>query len=414
MADTTLDFASLDAQVDPSTEVQQEQIVDQSQEVQQTDQSQQTQQEVQVDGRRGPQNVRNAIKAASEAMPEQAAHFKELGNAYFREQAYKQAFPTPQEAASAKQLIEGVGGVEGITTIQQRAASFDQQDLALKDGNPEVLDAFFKDFPEGAAALAPHYMEKLAAANPTAFSAAIAPHAISMLEQAGVGGHLDSILNETDPARAKALVQQLAEWFRGQKSNVAQLKTQPQKNPAADRITEQQKQLETEREQLFSERVSEKVTSSVNPEIQKTVDQYAKQYKLNDTQKMHFQNALQQKIVAEMNGDKTYKQQVDLRKANKGRTHDSVASYISSEFNRRLKDAAFATAKEIYGAPRGQATATTGVVKAGTPTTAPGGGPLKVSQRPPDNMLDLARPGADMDLIRGRGYTKDGRFISWR
>ena len=48
-----------------------------------------------VDGRRGPANIRNSIKAASEALPEQAQAFKDLGNAYFREQAYKQHFATP-------------------------------------------------------------------------------------------------------------------------------------------------------------------------------------------------------------------------------------------------------------------------------------------------------------------------------
>ena len=60
------------------------------------------------------------------------------------------------------------------------------------------------------------------------------------------------------------------------------------------------------------------------------------------------------------------------------------------------------------------ATPGTGQPRAGQPQTAPGGGPLRVSARPTDSQLDLNRPGADLLLIQGRGYLKDGRLVSWR
>jgi hypothetical protein len=371
------------------------------------------QQTEQLDGRKGPQNIRGAIKAASEALPDQAGHYKELGNAYFREQAYKQHFPTPQEAATAKQLIEGVGGIEGVTTLQSRAAAIDLQDNALKAGDPAVLDSFFKDFPQGAVALAPAYMERLQKADPAAFSAAIAPHAIAMLDQAGLAQHLETALNEPDLNRKNALLKQAFDWMASQKQATKNFQAAPQKNPAEDRLKEQQTQLQQEREELFVNTVREKVNSAVTPELTKAVDQYAKQYKLSDTQKAHFQETLQNRVVKEMNGDKTYLQQVELRKQNKARTHDTIASYISSEFNRRITAAAFAVAKDVYGAPK-TATAPTGVPKPGQPQTATGGAPLKVSQRPADSELDLSRPGADLLLIKGQGYTKAGKFVAWR
>lgn len=370
-----------------------------------------------VDGRRGPANIRNSIKAASESMPEHAATFKELGNAHFREQAYRAHFPTPQEAASAKQLIEGIGGVEGATALQQRAQTFDAQDAGLQSGDPAVLDAMFKDFPEGAAALAPHYLDRLSKANPEAFASAVAPHAIAMLEQAGLADHLAAMANETDPAKAKQMAAQAAAWMNGQKSSVQQTRQQPAKDPRQDKIAQGMQELETQRESMFMEGVQGKVNSSVTPEITKTVEQYAKQYKWNPEQKEKFQEWLQNDIVAQMKADKTYEQQVALRKANKGRTHDTVAGYIAGEFNRRLgdKEGALATAAKLNKLiGKTGAAPTTGVVKAGTPNTAPGGGPLFVSQRPPDSQLDLSRPGADMLLIQGRGHTKDGRFVTWR
>lgn len=416
MSDATLDFTGLEAQVnDTSTEVQQTE----STEPIQAEPDVQTQADpavAQTDGRRGPANIRAAIKAASEAMPEQAAHFKELGNAYFREQAFKQHFPTPQEAASAKQLIEGVGGLDGITQIQSRIAGYDAQDEGLKNGSPETIDALFKDFPEGAVALAPHYLVKLQATNPTAFSAAIAPHAVAMLDAAGVGGHLDALLNEADPARSKQMIKQLADWFAGQKSNIAQIKQAPVKNPQADRVAEERKALDTEKESLFSERMAEKVNSSTGPEIKKVVDSYAKQHKWSPDQAVEFQNKLQKAIVDQMNADNTYKQQVALRKQNKARTPDTVASYISGEFNRRMndKDGAMAVAtafNKFLGKTPGAAT--TGLVKAGQPQAAPGGGPLLVSQRPQDSEF-ADYPGLSMDIIQGRAKLKNGRFVTWR
>ena len=360
-------------------------------------------------------SIREAIRAASSQFPEQAKLFKQLADTHFREQAWKQAFPSTQEAVSAKQLIDGLGGVDGATALTQRIQTYEMQDSALKEGNPEVLDSMFKDFPEGAAALAPHYLDRLAQTNPTAFTAAVAPHALSMLEQAGVNQHLDAILAESDPQRASAMVKQLADWLNGQKSSVQQLKQQGQAhNPAQDSIKRERESLQQEKENLFRGQVSEKVNSAALPTLTSEVDKYARQYGLNETQKAHYRKTLEQMVVSEMSNDQTYKQQVDLRYANKIRTHDTFSSYISSEFNRRVKEKSFEVVKSIYGNPRGNAqTQNTGAIKAGQPQTAPGGGPLFVQTKPPlSEMADY--PERSIDIIHGRVRLQNGRFVTWR
>lgn len=360
--------------------------------------------------------VREAVRAAAEALPEHAKLFKQLAETHFRvETAYKQAFATPAEAQNARQLLETLGGVDGLGQLQSRIQGYDDQEAGLEAGDPAVLDSFFEDYPEGAATLAPHYLERLAGTNPAALQAAVAPYAIALLENAGVSRHLESILAETDPARAKAATQQLAQWLAGQKQAIGQMDRGAAKVPGADRLAKDREALQNEREELFKSGVSERVTAAAKPALAAEVDRYAKQYGLNDVQKQHFQETLQAKVVAEMNADANYKKQVDLRYSNKSRTHDSVASYIAGEFSRRVKEKAFEVVKGIYGAPKnGATTQTTGQVKANQPVRSATGGPLFVSQRPPDSELDLARPGADMDLIRGRAYTKGGRYITWR
>jgi hypothetical protein len=363
--------------------------------------------------------VRDAIRSMSEAHPEHAKILKALGDTHFTvATAYKAAFPTPREAQAAKSLIDGLGGVDGATSLQQRISGYDQQEAGLESGDPAVLDSFFKDYPDGAAALAPHYLERLASTNPQAFSATIAPYAISMLQQAGVDQHLAGLMNETDPARIKAGIAQLADWLGKQTQGVAQLRQQATtKAPGSDKVAQERQKLSEERENLFRSSVGERVNTLAVPALNTEVDKYAKQYKLSDDQKKHFSETLQQKIIAEMNADPNYKKQVDLRYASKSRSRETVSDFIAGEFNRRVREKAFDVVKGIYGAPKGgaqQQNQGNGVLKAGTPKTAPGGGPIKVASKPADSDLDLNRADAFDLMFKQEAWTKTGRHITWR
>lgn len=416
MADAVVDYNSLDAGVENNTgEGGEEQQTEQAGETQlseeQSGETQQTKAEA-VSGKA----IRDAVRAASEQFPDQAKLFKQLADTHFRvETAYKQAFPTPQEAITAKDLIEGIGGVEGAAKMQERISGYDQQDEALRTGSPEVLDGLFKDFPEGTAALAPHYLDRLAKLNPEALRDAVAPYAIGMLQNVNLGGFLDAIVNESDPARAKALAKQVSDWFKGQASDVQQLRLQGQRgaDPRNAKLSEREQQLNQREEEIFLNSANSTAVPKIESEITREVEKIARQYKLSDGQKQKFSHLLSNELGDKFNADKTYLQQVQLRRSASKNDPAKVAEYIAGEYRRAMPDAALALAKSLYGAPRAGA-APTGVPKAGTPVTAPGGGPLRVSSRPPDSELDFNRPNAEMDLVRGRAYTKSGRYIAWR
>lgn len=414
MSTATVDFSSVDAgtqvDVDQTTDLGTDlsETVDTTQDgvVGQTPQDQ-----TQLDGRRGPADVRGAVKAAAEALPEQAATIKKLGDAYFRADAYAKVFPKVEEAAAAKQLIDGVGGLDGITQIQTRIQGYDAQDAALKAGDPASLDAAFKDFPEGMATLAPHYIDRLEKSNPEAYAAAIAPHAIGLLERAGVLGHIQTMAAETDPARKAALADQLSIWMNKQGENVKNLRQTPSSNPMEGKLKEQQTALEQQQEQFFSKQVDTSVNASAAPELNKVVDAYAKTYKLNDIQKQRFGASLAQRVIAEMKNDDTFRKQDDLRKASKD--VDRVASFRTSEFQRRLDDAAFKEAQELYGATQKPAGGT-GEVKPNTAKSAPGGGPLLVSRAMTPADLDMSKDPNQYLFIANKGYRKDGTYVTWK
>ena len=350
-----------------------------------------------TDGRKGPASVRTAIKALSESAPEHAAALKALGASHFRAEAYRKEFATPAEAASAKALITDLGGVEGLANIQQSQAHYQAQDERLKAGDPAVLDTIFSEFGEGAAQLAPAYLEKLATSNPTALQAAVVPYAISMLENAGFSNTIKAIYNESDPAKVKQMVAGMYNWFQQQAQAAGQLNAKPTKNPAEDRLKQQQTELQTERETLFTQGVSGKINTSLRPQIDRTIDQLAKKNKWNDEQKAEFGVRLANDIDRQMKADKTYISQTGIRYAAKNRTHDSVANYIAGEYMRVLnsKDGAMkseAAFNRLIGKQTGTKQGTgTGVVKPTTPQTAVGGGPVRVSQRPSDDAIDFSK-----------------------
>ena len=371
-----------------------------------------------IDGRRGPANMRNAIKAISEAHPEHSASLKELGAAYFREQSFKQHFATPQEAESAKNLIESVGGVDGIATLQERDAMYQAQDAFLRDGDPAVLEDFATDFPEGFAALAPHYLDKLAKVNPEAFSSAIVPYAIGMLQNAGLGQYLHAMSRETDINRIKAYVKDIADWLGAEHGRVQQMRQPQQKNPAQDRLTQQQTELERQREEFFTKQTDDASGALIRPTLDKTVQQYAKKNGWNSEQTNEFRSRLATSISEQMHKDETYTKQLRLRAGSKTRSADAIAKYIAGEFERRMNDkdgamAVEARVNKLFGKTGKSGKPTTGVVKGGQPKTSPTGGAIRISQEPPRDAINWDHPDADLLYLGNEAWLKNGRHVRW-
>jgi hypothetical protein len=373
-----------------------------------------------TDGRKGPASVRTAIKALSESAPDHAAALKALGASHFREQAFRKEFPGGvQEAQSVKSLVAAAGGLEGITTLQQQHAHYTAQDELLRAGDPAALDNVMKEFPEGMANLAAPFLERLATANPDALQSAIAPYAVSMLQNAGLPEVLKQIYNASTPEQAKKLAADAFNWFAQQSQAAGQLKQQPgAKNPANDRIKQQQTELDQQREQIFKDGTNSKFYSSLRPQFEKVVDQLASKNKWSETQKLEFRNRLISDIDSKMGKNTTYAQQLKLHMANKQRTHDTVSTYMTGEYVRLLnsKDGAMATEQafnRLIGKQTGSTKPGSGVVKATAPKTAPDGSAVRVSQRPSDDQIDHTKTDT-LSLMKSEAWLKNGRRVSWR
>jgi hypothetical protein len=417
MATDMIDLSSLEATDTTQTETESVETQHPETQTAEIQPGNQETQQAQVSEDLSGKSIRDAVKQLAAANPAHAKILRQLADTHFREATgWKGAFETPQKAAEAKSIIESAGGIEGISQATQRLQTYDMQDAGLKEGNPEVLDAMFKDFPEGAAALAPHYLERLQKMNPEAYGAAVGPHAVQMLKDAQIPQFVQGLLAETDPARIKAGLTTMDNWLKGQMQNADAVKNTAKPAPGTDKLKERETQLNQREEGIFRSAVQTKVNDSIQAPMKSLVDQYVKANGWNEKQAAYYRTALENAVIEEMNGDNGYKQQIDLRFANKQRTHDTVATYAAGEFSRRAKDKALEVSKEcknLFGSS-GKSTATgTGAVKPGQPKTAPGGGPLQVSSIPTNEQLDTSRPDFTEMRIKGQGYLKNGMFVSW-
>lgn len=428
MAIFTADMAAVDdgqqQQVDTTIDAG-----DQGQQV--TGDEGQQQQVPNVDGRRGPMDIRTAAKSIAEALadptndlaakfPGQEKAVKAITDGYFRADAYANVFPKVEDAQAAKTLFDGVGGVEGVSKLMERGQQYDAQDEGLRSGDPAVLDQAFKDFPEGMATLAPHYLDRLAKSNPEAFENTMAPHAMGLLDRAGIPAHIAEMSQrmdgETDAqyfGRLQRAAGQLNQWVKKNSETIKQTRQQAVA-PQDTKFKEQQTKLHQEQDAFFVKQVDDSMSSAVRPDLTKVVDQYAKTHGLNEVQTAQFGNSLAQRMVDEMVADATFRQQDDIRKRSKDVA--KVAEFRASEFKRRLDDTAFKhwnETKALYG--KTTAAQRTGEVKPGGAKSAPGGGPLMVSRALDTADLDMTKDPNGYLFIANKGYRKaDGAFVTWK
>ncbi len=411
MEDTAIDFSALDAPAENRESVGNEvapvESAEPSTEGEGGEQQEQAQQPTRV-------NYRNVAKAASEAMPEQAGALRDMAEKTYKYQAYEAIFKKPEEAQAAKSLIETLGGTEGIGQIQERISYLDNQDEMLRSGNPAVLDEMFKDFPEGAAALAEPFLERLARTAPDTYQSVVGGLAVDMIVNAGVAQALQDAFNAEDP---KPYIQRLYNWLAEQTQGRNNLRAASSNSRATapSRFEQEQQKLNKERDEIFAAGVQQRSNAIVQPVVDSAIADIGGRYRLNDGQKEHLRASVVQHVIAQMNADANYKRQIDIRRRAAKGNPDSVAGYMANEFNQRFKAAVPEVARTIYGAPKAVAQGGSGAASQGkgAPKVSASGGPLMLARRPDNSQIDFNRPDSDLMLIKRQGYLKDGRFVQW-
>lgn len=310
------------------------------------------------------------IKKVNDVLTKLKAEFpnesKELRAAYNSWQQISKIVKTPAEAQQLKTSLEALGGAEGITALQSKAATVDLIDEGIATGNTEIADDIFADpaLAKGyGEKILPYSLDKLQETNPKLYESIIRPHAVAAMEAAGLGDVLSEVFdaiwaNKLDDA--KKLLHRTYGWLSDQKAQAAQSK--PTANPEASKLVEDRKKFENEKNEAFKNDVNRDVLVHRDTEIEKALAPYLKIRKLAPETKDDLVGGIRNELKSILLRDQSYVSQTKAHFANPKRDKTQIAAYMKTKVQQAIPQAVENVWKRRgYGAfPTAGKTATNG------------------------------------------------------
>lgn len=385
-----------------------------------------------IDGRTNPVQIRSALKRFRDSAPENAGPARELNNGYGRYLAYKDSFPTVDEARSAKALLDAVGGDTGLATLQEQVKSLGETDSLLYSGDPRVLDNLIDDMrSEGKldafGKLASPFLDKLRSVDEKAYLAALKPHFFQQLVNVGVPNVLQSIQKalsseKPDLETARGWIAEFNNWFDNLRNGV-ETAAKAGLDPERQAFQQERTKWESERTDTFKREVASSNVSHTLRSLGSALKPYMKlpYFKnFSDASKKDLASGLFQQAISELTADKSYQSQMDAFFSQKAPDRKSIEQYHAAKLDsmsQRIVKSMLETRYPNYA--RGAKATPTSVKPAAAKPGAAGqqptaGKPVFVNARPKYEDLDMDKDPNKYLFISGRGYRKaDGRFVTW-
>ncbi len=171
---------------------------------------------------------------------------KQLRGAFFAVGEFRAQFPTPQAAAKAKELIEQVGGEEGLQAIEQERSAWNALDAQYDKGDPQFIKSIAEENPNAFVKLMPTALEEFATRDRDTYNHVMARVLHNTLDKSGVLGYLTQLRSVTDVKDAQRLADELLEWAGGIRELASK---QPEK-----KVDPEREKLQTEREKFEQEK----------------------------------------------------------------------------------------------------------------------------------------------------------------
>lgn len=334
-----------------------------------------------VDGRNNPDAIRKHL-AEMKADPEKAALAKAITDGLGKKRGYEAEFPTVREAREVKQLIESVGGREAVTAAIESHATMQQVDAEIAEGNPAVAKRMFEQAPEGMVKLVPSILDQAAKANPDAYQAAIAPHAVAMLQKDGMTGALNALVdafNTDNKDGMKDVIGRILQYYKGLMQGAA-----PKvKDPDREKFEKEKSDYETERQRETTQEIFNSNLAHSGNKIDAALAADVKRLGLSKGAIDKLRMDVWRNIEAKRNADDNFKSTLQRKFASKTAKVDAV-KHLNDFTDNAVKDAVDEEVISRYGerktvkradptAPKGKPGAV-----AGKSAAAPAPGAIKI------------------------------------
>jgi hypothetical protein len=404
---TELGEESPDTEVVEEAEEQGDETEGESEEESEGDEPVEGQQQAQ-DGRKMPDGLKKAIASLKTTSPETAKQIKGL---YYSDQEYRAAFAKPEDAVAAKNLIEEIGGQEGIQEIAAEREEWQKIDADFSEGKPEFVKSLAEGNPEAFLKTAPHVINEFATRAPEQYAYYANRLTLNTMSNAGLS--LQNLhgayerYKESNP-EAAGVIAEVYNAMHDMNSKAAQFE-QKRTDPREEQLKQREQEFENKRRADFETSVAGQAEKYLGEKMQPEIDRIVGNRKVDPEAMKEFQGMVQRKVgelLAAIPGieDKleAYYRTGDAQK--------SVA-YVQSQYTRLIPQAAKVIEpflRNIAPAAARQAP------KQGTgkSTASPEPGTVTLKEMPTWDQLDpewRSRVESTAEWMQGRAVLKSGK-----
>jgi hypothetical protein len=350
-----------------------------------------------------------------------------LRKEHFTNQDFRKAFASPTEAQAASDLLNLVGGEEGISTLQSKADDFAAELQMVADGNPQILDDIVRDSPDGFKKLMNAGVEKLRLLDQGAYERLTAKPLLNALREKGVINTLEMIKQMAVAGKGQEvfdLTQKLLNWTGAVEQFANRV---AEERPAASdkAIDAKLQKAEALTRRTYEREVgtaSNRVTGTeINRHLKPLIRDAAKRgVKLSKEQLQDVESGVYTEISASLKSNSGYQRQMAAYYA-KNADPDDIAAYVRG----KVESLAEAAAKKVWGR-KGWAIArgrvrtggASGNGKSGAGAGSGSGTSIFVSKPPEPQNVDWSKDPQRSrwmgDGKRGEATLKTGKVVRFR
>jgi hypothetical protein len=284
------------------------------------------------DGRTVPVKWREAIAKVKESDPALA---KELSRSYWKTQQYEK-LGAPAELQSLKEAVELHGGIEGIQGIVEEVEAARALDGGLEKGDPQVVEGYVRDFPEGFKKIVPVALSALAKNFPESYEkigATILHNTFAGRQIYDAAARLGAALKAGDAKAAVADYDKIVDlllYVQGQASK-------SQEDPYADRakqLEEKEQAIAKQERTGFVDRVRNVVDPMIVRDVNKQIATALKGRAMEPAARDRFLNEIRGKLADKVHSDQNYARQwPGVRDA---RDHDRAVKFNYAAYAKAL------------------------------------------------------------------------------
>jgi hypothetical protein len=337
---------------------------------------------------------------------------KELRKEVFQNREYRNVFPTPQEAVQAREIIEDLGGPDGVAAVKQEVADYAAELTRMSDGDPEAVEMLAKDYPDGLVKLAPLALDKMANINPAEYERTISRHMSRAMFEKGFTHSADRMIELLADGKVDA-AKQLAEGMRAWIKSAEQYgKSAPAEDKAKLSAVDKRAQEVETREQAIKDREqATAVTSTMNGIIGRHLNPLLKGKNLTLEQKQFVVSGIYSEISGSLKNQKDYQTKLNqLRKAgNAEATSRYVGSKVAQIAEKLVKKvwakSGFATAQAHRPGPKNQGAGGGG-----------NNGVTRLAKKPKPETIDWDKDRSRMRFMSGEATLLKqfgGKVVKW-